>query len=65
MKRLFALICLSLSALPAFATTAFFTGRMHQVQTPNHEVGWTCQYNYGGKTFWRTFPGNCPAQVRV
>jgi hypothetical protein len=65
MTRLFAIFCLSLSALPAFAATAYFTGRMQQVHLPNNAVGWTCQYSNGGKTFWRTFQGNCPAQVRV
>ncbi len=63
MKRLVAVLCLSLSALPAFAATAFFTGRKHQVQTTGHEVAWECQYNNGGKTFWRTFAGTCPAQI--
>jgi hypothetical protein len=65
MKRLFAVLCLSLAALPAISATAFFTGRKHQVQTPQHEVGWDCQYNNGGKMFWRTFPGSCPAQVKA
>jgi hypothetical protein len=65
MNRLLAVLCLSLSALPAFAATAYFTGRMHQVQTANHEVAWQCQYNNGGKTFWRTFVGTCPSQVRA
>jgi len=63
MKRLVAVLCLSLSALPAVAATAFFTGRKHQVQTTGHEVAWECQYNNGGKTFWRTFAGSCPAQI--
>jgi hypothetical protein len=45
MKRLVAVLCLALSALPAFAATAFFTGRKHQVQTASHEVAWECQYN--------------------
>jgi hypothetical protein len=65
MKRLFAVTCLIACAAPAFATPAFFTGRRQQTQTPRHEVAWTCQYNHGGKTFWRTFRGTCPAQVRV
>ena len=65
MKRLFAVLCLSLSALPASAATAFFTGRMQQIQTAKHEVAWNCQYNYQGKTFWRTFVGTCHSQVRV
>jgi hypothetical protein len=65
MKQIVAIFCLSLAAWPAFAATAFFTGRMHQVQTAKHEVGWNCQYNNAGKTFWRTFPGSCPSQVKV
>lgn len=63
MKRLVAVFCLSLAALPAMAATAYFTGRKQQVQTASHEVTWQCQYNNGGKTFWRTFAGTCPAQV--
>ena len=65
MKRLLGIVCLSLTALPAFAATAFFTGRMHQVQTAKHEVAWQCQYNKAGKTFWRTFKGTCPSQVHA
>lgn len=63
MKRLIAVLCLLLSALPAIAASANFTGRRHQVQTANREVAWECQYNNGGKTFWRTFAGSCPAQI--
>jgi len=65
MKPLLGILCLSLTALPAFAGTAFFTGRMHQVQTANHEVAWECQYNYQGKMFWRTYKGTCPAQAKA
>jgi len=63
MKRLVAVLSLSLSAVPAIAATANFTGRRHQVQSASHEVAWECQYNNGGKTFWRTFAGSCPAQI--
>jgi len=63
MKRLVAVLCLSLTAVPAIAATAYFTGRKHQVQTASHEVAWQCQYNDSGKNFWRTFVGTCPAQV--
>jgi hypothetical protein len=63
MMRLVGILCLSLATGPAFAGTAYFTGRMHQVQTSKHEVAWECQYSYLGKTFWRTHKGSCPTQV--
>jgi hypothetical protein len=63
MKRLVAVLCFSLSALPAMADTAYFTGRKQQMQSASREVTWQCQYNNAGKTFWRTFLGTCPAQV--
>jgi hypothetical protein len=65
MKLLLGVLCLTLSALPAFAGTAFFTGRMHQVQTAKNEIAWDCQYNYQGKTFWRKHKGSCPSQVHA
>jgi hypothetical protein len=64
MKRFFAVISLIVFAVPALAAPAFFTGRRQQTQTARHEIAWTCQYSHGGKTFWRTFRGTCPAQVR-
>lgn len=49
----------------AYAVTAFFTGQMHQVQTVTYQMAWSCQYNYAGQTFWKTFIGNCPTSVEV
>jgi hypothetical protein len=61
-------------AAPTFATpaapaqvgaTAFFTGKQQQVQTVTYQYGWSCEYNYAGRTFWRTFVGSCPSSVQV
>lgn len=50
-----------------FAAEAFFTGRMKFVTTVTYETGIKCQYNYLGRTFWKTYvnASNCPAQVQV
>lgn len=51
---------------PVQATaTAFWTGKQQQVQTVTYQAGWNCEYNYAGRTFWRTFVGSCPASVQV
>jgi len=68
MKRLLIISCLMAAAWPppaSAAAVAYFTGRMHQTQTPNHEVAWNCQYNHEGNTFWRIYIGNCPAQIEL
>lgn len=45
--------------------TAFWTGKQQQVQTVTYQYGWNCEYNYAGRTFWRTFVGSCPLSVQV
>jgi hypothetical protein len=45
--------------------TAYWTGKQHQVQTVTYQSGWNCEYNYAGRTFWRTFVGSCPSSVQV
>jgi hypothetical protein len=47
------------------AATAYWTGKQTQVQTVTYQVGWNCEYNYAGRTFWRTFVGSCPSSVQV
>lgn len=47
------------------AAIAYFTGKQQQVQTVTYQYGWSCEYNYAGRTFWRTFVGSCPASVQV
>jgi len=68
---------LTLAPLPAIApspstpstinqgVSAFWTGKQQQVQTVTNQFGWTCEYNYAGRTFWRTFVGTCPSSVQV
>lgn len=47
------------------AATAYWTGKQQQVQTVTYQYGWSCEYNYAGRTFWRTFVGSCPSSVQV
>jgi hypothetical protein len=47
------------------AVTAIWTGQQRQVQTVTYQMGWSCEYNYAGRTFWRTFVGTCPQTVQV
>jgi hypothetical protein len=45
--------------------TAIWTGKQQQAQTITNQIGWSCEYNYAGRTFWRTFVGPCPSSVQV
>jgi hypothetical protein len=63
-KPIFALT-IALAAAPAFAATAYFTGRQEQVTTVTGQVAWKCEYNYAGQTFWRVFQNSCPSRVEV
>jgi hypothetical protein len=57
---------LATSAAQAQITaTAYWTGKQQQVQTVTYQYGWSCEYNYAGRTFWRTFVGTCPSSVQV
>ncbi len=62
-------ICLACAlAIPAiaFAVTAYWTGNMKYVTTVTYQQAVSCEYNYAGQTFWKTFVGGtCPAQVNV
>lgn len=63
--RLLALVA-ALSSVPAFAATAYFTGNMEHVTTVTGRSGVSCEYNYAGSTFWRTFSGSrCPNRIEV
>ena len=50
---------------PAFAATAFWTGKMEQVQTVTYRYVWRCEYNYNGQLFYRLFERSCPSTVEV
>lgn len=65
MKSVFALVFFSTIAASAFAATAFFTGRMEQVQTVTYQMAWRCEYNYNGKIFWKLLKNTCPSSVEV
>jgi hypothetical protein len=56
---------ISAPVLPTTGVTAIFTGKQQQVQTVTSQYGWNCEYNYLGRTFWRTFVGSCPSSVQV
>lgn len=65
MKKLFVGLTFIATVTPAFAATAFFTGRQEQVQTVTYQYAWKCEYNYNGQKFWRVFKGSCPSSVEV
>jgi hypothetical protein len=52
-------------ATSAYAATAYFTGRWEQVQTVTFKMGWKCEYNYNGQTFWQVFDRSCPSTIEV
>jgi hypothetical protein len=52
-------------AIAPMVATAYFTGKQEMVQTVTYQSGWNCEYNYAGRTFWRTFVGSCPSSVQV
>lgn len=50
----------------AYSATAYWTGRSEYVTTITYQSGVRCEYNYAGRTFWRTFTGAmCPSTVEV
>jgi len=60
------LLGLSSTAAAQYTQTAFWTGRSEFVQTVTYQQGINCEYNYAGRTFWRTFVGAvCPNSVQV
>lgn len=64
MKKLALAVLLFTS--PAWAATAYWTGRMEHITTVTYKAGVNCEYRYGGNTFWRSFVGAmCPNSVQV
>jgi len=64
MKKLWILVVIAVAA-PAYAATAFWTGRQEQVQTVTYKWMWKCEYNYAGQKFWQIHEGSCPSSVEV
>lgn len=60
-------LAIALTGGQALAATAYWTGQMQHVTTVTYKQGVSCQYNYAGQTFWRTFTGtgSCPGSVQV
>lgn len=65
MKRLILATVVLAAASTAYAATAFFTGKQHQVQTVTGKVVWECEYRYLNRTFTRLFETSCPGSVEV
>jgi hypothetical protein len=65
MKKATVLCTALVASSYAFAATAFFTGRMEQVQTVTYQMAWKCEYSYAGQKFWRIFKNTCPSSVEV
>lgn len=55
----------TMQPLAPATVSAHWTGRQQQVQTITNQFGWNCEYNYAGRTFWRTFVGTCPSSTQV
>ena len=52
-------------AAPAFAATAYWTGRQEQVQTVTGQFVWKCEYNYNGQMVYELFQTSCPSSVEI
>lgn len=66
MRKTLILAGLALAATSAWCATAYWTGNMHTVTTVTYQQGVECEYNYAGRTFWRTYVGmSCPSSVEV
>lgn len=64
-KLVFALIVGMAISGTASAATAFWTGKMQQVQSVTGQTVMNCEYMYAGNYFWRAFAGYCANSVEV
>ena len=48
-----------------YAGTAYWTGRSRYVTTVTGRTAISCEYNYAGKKFWKTFESSCPNTIEV
>jgi hypothetical protein len=67
LKMIIAAFAALAAAQVAQAATAYWTGQVRYVTTVTYQQGVSCEYNYAGQTFWRTFAGTgmCPSSVEV
>ncbi len=54
-----------LVAAPAYAATAYWTGKQEQVQTVTYQMAWRCEYNFNGQLLYFVFQTSCPSSVEV
>lgn len=64
MKTLATLLLLTATI---YATaTAYWTGKVEYVTTVTGQRAVSCQYDYAGQKFWKTFSGGtCPSSIEV
>lgn len=65
MKKALAALALLATLIPAYAGTAFWTGRSEYVTTVTYQSAVNCEYSIYGQKFWRTFRTSCPSSVEV
>ncbi len=65
MRKIAFLVGLLAVASPAFAASAFWTGKQEQVQTVTYQMAWRCEYNYNGQMLYFIFKTSCPSSVEV
>ena len=68
MKKLITsgLVALALTLSAYGYATAYWTGKSRTVRTVTNQIGVSCEYNYAGNKFWRTFVNiPCPVSVEV
>ncbi len=65
MRKVAFLVGLLAVAAPAFAASAFWTGKQEQIQTVTYQMAWRCEYNYNGQMLYFVFKDRCPSSVQV
>ena len=55
----------ALLAFPAYAATAYWTGKQEPVQTVTYQQAWRCEYNYNGQMIYEIFMTSCPSSIEV
>ncbi len=65
MKRI-ALVLAVVVSTSAFAARAIWTGRIEQAESVSGRIGWKCEYDLFGNTFWRfSKTAACPSSIEV
>lgn len=60
------MFAVALMSASAYAARAYWTGRVEHINTVTGRAGVSCEYDYAGQKFWRTFArSNCPSSIDV